>query len=376
MFERIRQMLVKEFIQVFRDPRMRTVIFVIPCVQTLVIGYAVTLDVNHVRTAIYDLDQSVDSRELVARLVGSGYFDVVEHVDNDRRARELLDRGRVTAVVRLDHGFAEELRADRTAPLQVIVDGTDSNTAGIVLGYVSRITGAASQEILAERLRRQTGVRRDPGLVELRTRAWFNENLQSRWFFVPGVIAIVVSLATLLLTSMAVVREKEIGTMEQILVSPITPTEFILGKTVPFALIGFIDVIAVTLVGVFWFEVPIRGNLLLLFGATGLYLMTTLGIGLYISTISQTQQQAMMSTFFFFFPAMLLSGFAFPIENMPQVIQWLTYANPLAYFLVIIRGIFLKGVGADVLWPQISVLGVMGVAILTLVSRRFHKTLS
>ena len=164
--------------------------------------------------------------------------------------------------------------------------------------------------------------------------------------------------------------------MEQILVSPITPTEFILGKTVPFALIGFIDVTAVTLVGVFWFEVPIRGNLLLLFGATGLYLMTTLGIGLYISTISQTQQQAMMSTFFFFFPAMLLSGFAFPIENMPQAVQWLTYVNPLAYFLVIVRAIFLKGVGADVLWPQVSVLGVMGVTILTLVSRRFRKTLS
>ncbi len=376
MFERIRQMLVKEFIQVFRDPRMRMVIFVFPCVQTLVIGYAVTLDVNHVPTAIYDLDQSVDSRELVARLVGSGYFDVVEHVDNDRRARELLDRGQVTAVVRLDHGFADDLRAGRTAPVQVLVDGTDSNTAGIVLGYVSRITGAASQEILAERLRRQTGLSSPPGLVELRTRAWFNENLQSRWFFVPGVIAVVVSLATLLLTSMAVVREKEIGTMEQILVSPITPTEFILGKTVPFALIGFVDVIAVTVVGVFWFEVPIRGSLLLLFGATGLYLMTTLGIGLYISTISQTQQQAMMSTFFFFMPAVLLSGFMFPIANMPVLVQWLTFLNPMRYVMVILRGIFLKGVGISILWPQIAALAVMGMVTLGVASRRFRKTLA
>lgn len=376
MFERIRQMLIKEFIQVFRDPRMRTVIFVIPCIQTLVIGYAVTLDVNHVRTAVYDLDHSVDSRELASRFLDSGYFDLVEYVDNDARARELLDRGSVSVVLRMNAGFSEDLRAGRTSRLQVIVDGTDSNTAGIVLSYASRITSAASEQILVERVSRLTGAARDPSLVDLRTRAWFNENLQSRYYYVPGVIVVVVTLVTLLLTSMAVVREKEIGTMEQIMVTPITPTEFILGKTVPFALIGFIDVFAVTAVGVFWFEVPIRGNLLLLLGATGLYLMTTLGAGLLISTISQTQQQAMMSTFFFFFPAMLLSGFAFPVENMPQVVQWLTLLNPLRYFLVVVRAIFLKGVGADVLWPQISALAAMGVATLWFVSRRFKKTLA
>lgn len=192
----------------------------------------------------------------------------------------------------------------------------------------------------------------------------------------PGVIAIIVMLITLMLTSMAVVREKEIGTMEQIIVTPITQIEFILGKTIPFALIGFADVILITVIGVFWFEVPIRGSLLLLFVATALYIMTTLGVGLYISTVSQTQQQAMMSTFFFYFPAVLLSGFMFPIANMPVVVQWLTYLNPLRYFLVIIRGIFLKGIGSEILWPQMFVLAIMGVVTLWLASRRFQKTMS
>jgi len=376
MFERIKQMLIKEFIQVFRDPRMRTVVFIIPCVQTIIIGYAVTLDVRDVRTAIYDLDNTSDSRELMSRFLASGYFHATAYIDDDQQARDLIDRGRVSVVLRVNRGFAEDLHAGRTAQLQVIVDGTDSNTAGIVLGYASQITGAFSEQIVVERYARATGIHRDPSLVDLRSRAWFNENLESRNYFVPGVIVVVVTLVTLLLTSMAVVREKEIGTMEQIMVTPITRLEFVLGKTAPFAVIGFVDVILVTLVATLWFQVPIRGSIPLLFLATALYLMTTLGAGLLISTISQTQQQAMMSTFFFFFPAMLLSGFAFPIANMPEVVQWLTLANPLRYFLVIVRGIFLKGVGADVLWRELTALGAMGFATLWFVSMRFSKTLT
>ncbi len=376
MFERIKHMLIKEFIQVFRDPRMRTVIFVIPCIQTIVIGYAVTLDVRDVPTAIYDLDNTADSRELTARFVRSGYFRVVEYVDNEQRARELIDRGQASVVLHMNRGFSEDLRGGRTAQLQVIVDGTDSNTAGIVLSYAARITSALSEQILIGRFDRLAGFHRDANLVDLRSRAWFNENLESRNYFVPAVIVVVVTLVTLLLTSMAVVREKEIGTMEQIMVTPITAAEFVLGKTVPFALIGLADVLIVTLVGALWFQVPIRGNILLLLFGTCLYLLTTLGAGLLISTISQTQQQAMMSTFFFFFPAMLLSGFAFPVDNMPVVVQWLTVANPLRWFLVIVRGIFLKGVGADVLWRELLTLAVMGVATLGLVARRFRKTLA
>ena len=376
MFERIWHMLRKEFIQVFRDPKMRGVIFLMPIIQLLVFGYAVTTDVRNVATAVLDFDNSVASRELVARFVESGYFQVVEHAADEGRARELLDRGRVRTVLRMNRGFADALRAGRTAQLQVIVDGTDSNTAGIVLDYSSKIVGRLSQKILIERYTRLKGTKLEPGRVELQPRAWFNENLESRNFYVPGVIAIIVMLITLMLTSMAVVREKEIGTMEQIMVTPITPAEFILGKTVPFALIGLADVVLVTAVGVFWFGVPIRGSLLLLFASTALYLMTTLGIGLIISTVSQTQQQAVMSTFFFYFPAVLLSGFMFPIANMPEAVQWLTYLNPLRYFLVVVRGIFLKGVGPAILWPQMLALGGMGLATLWLASRRFRKTLA
>lgn len=376
MIERIWHMLKKEFIQIFRDPRMKGVIFGMPVIQVLVFGYAVTTDVKHVALAVLDRDQSVASRELVPRFVESGYFDVVESVEGERRGRELIDRSQAQALLQIDRGFADDLGAGRTAPVQLIVDGTDSNTAGIVLQYGAKIVGRLNDELLADRRARRGGGSGEPVRVEVETRAWFNENLESRNFYVPGVIAILVMLITLMLTSMAVVREKEIGTMEQIMVTPIRPIEFILGKTVPFALIGYADVVLITLIGLFWFHVPIRGSLVLLFVATSFYLMTTLGIGLFISTVSQTQQQAMMSTFFFYFPAVLLSGFMFPIANMPVVIQWFTYLNPLRYFLVVVRGIFLKGVGAGVLWPQLAALLVMGVFTLWLASTRFHKTLA
>ncbi len=376
MFERIKHMLIKEFIQIFRDPRMRFVIFLPPIIQVLVFGYAVTTDVRHIATAVRDLDNSVASRELVTRFEKSGYFDILEYVSDEGRIRELINLGKVKAVLSMNKGFGNDLQAGRTAQLQVIVDGTDSNTARIVLDYSAKIIGQFSQKVLIRRFTRLKGPAQKFGRVEMQARAWFNENLESRNFYVPGVIAMVVMLITLLLTSMAVVREKETGTMEQIIVTPITPMEFILGKTVPFALIGLVDVILVAMVGVFWFEVPIRGNLLLLFLATVLYLMTTLGIGLFISTVSRTQQQAMMSTFFFFLPAVLLSGFMFPIANMPEVIQWLTYVNPLRYFLVIIRGIFLKGVGPGILWPHMMALALMGLVTLWLASRRFQKTIA
>ncbi len=254
MWERIKHMLVKEFIQIFRDPRMKGVIFLMPIIQLLVFGYAVTTDVKDIATLIHDLDNSIASRELVSRFVKSGYFHVVEYTDREDRARELLDRGNVGAVLRMNKGFEEDLRAGRTSQLQVIVDGTDSNTAGIVLGYSSKIAGQFSTDLLTQRILRASGPLGQTGRVAVETRAWFNENLESRNFYVPGVIAIIVMLITLMLTSMAVVREKEIGTMEQIMVTPITSTEFILGKTVPFALIGFADVILITLIGVILFR--------------------------------------------------------------------------------------------------------------------------
>lgn len=376
MIERIRQILIKEFIQMFRDKKMMGIIFIMPVLQTLVFGYAVTTDVRNITTAVYDLDNTVVSRELTARFVQSGYFKVIEYVNNEMRVRELVDRGKVRAVIHMNAGFAGNLRAGRSVQLQLIVDGTDSNAAGVILDYSAKIVAQFSKKILITRLTLVKGAYQMPAGVDMQTRAWFNENLESRNFYVPGVIAIIVMLITLMLTSMAVVREKEIGTIEQIMVTPIRQIEFILGKTVPFALIGFADVILITVIGVFWFEVPIRGNLFLLFFATALYIMTTLGIGLFISTVSQTQQQAMMSTFFFYFPAVLLSGFMFPIANMPRAIQWLTYLNPLRYFLEIIRGIFLKGIGTEILWPQMLALMVMGILTLWFASRRFQKTMT
>ncbi len=374
MLERILQMVKKELIQVLRDPKTRGVLFVAPLIQMMVFGYAVTTDVRHIATAIYDLDNSVASRELVSRFVKSGYFDLAEHVSDEARARALLDSGKVRALLRFNPGFEAALRGGRTALVQVIVDGTDSNTAGIVLNYSSKILSQFSQQVLLARIVRLKGAYQPPGQIELETRAWFNQNLESRNFYVPGVIALIVMLVTLMLTSIAVVREKEIGTIEQIMVTPITRWEFILGKTLPFALIGLADMVLVAMVGVFWFGVPIRGNPFWLLVSVLLYLMTTLGIGLLISTVSRTQQQAMMTTFLFFSPAVLLSGFIFPIANMPPIIQALTYLDPLRYFLVIIRGVFLKGIGVDILWPQMAGLAILGTATLWLATRRFQKT--
>jgi ABC-2 type transport system permease protein len=376
MWERIKQILIKEFLQIMRDPRARGVVFAMPVIQMVLFGYAVTTDVRHVATAFYDLDNSLSSRELAARFTRSGYFDEVARVVREEDIRKWLDQGKVQALIRINKGFEEKLRAGGKASVQLIVDGTDSNSAAVILGYSSKIAARYSQDILVERVARFGGAGLGPVQIGLESRAWFNDNLESRNFYVPGVIALLVMIVTLLLTGMAVVREKEIGTMEQILVTPITPGEFILGKTLPFALISFIDVILIALVGVFWFEVPIRGSLLLLLLATGLYVMTTLSVGLLISTVSRTQQQAMMSAFFFNFPAVLLSGFVFPIDNMPEKVQWLTFLNPLRYFLVIIRGVFLKGVGLEVLWPHLLALLVMGLTVLWFATRRFQKTMT
>jgi ABC-2 type transport system permease protein len=376
MVERLKHMLKKEFIQIFRDPRMRAVIFVVPVFQVLIFGYAVTTDVRDIRTGVLDFDNSVRSRALLDRFSGSGYFDVVKRLSNDADVRDALDRGDVKAVLRMDHGFGADVEAGRTAVLQVLVDGTDSNTASYVLSYTNKIAGAYSERLLVKRIERETGLRPGAAPVSLVTRAWFNPNLESRNFFVPGVIALLVMVISILLSSMAVVREKEIGTIEQIMVTPIGRLEFILGKTIPFALIGFLDVILISVIAVFWFDIPIMGDPFLLLFSTGLYLMSTLGVGLLISTVSRTQQQAMMTAFFFMQPAILLSGFIYPIANMPVVIQWLTYLNPLRYFLVIIRGVFLKGVGFQVLWPQMAALLVLGGALLLTASTRFRKTLS
>ena len=375
MFERIRNILIKEFIQVFRDPRMRMVIFVAPMLQVMVFGYAVTTDVKNIPTAVYDLDRSADSRNFIREFTYSKYFDVKKYIYTDQEQKTLVDKSVVNVIIRINRGFAQDIKAGKSAQFQLIVDGTDSNTAAITLNYAAQIAERYSSRLLNRKSRVVLNKINSLPKAQLRTRAWFNENLESRNFYIPGVMALTLMLVTLLLTSMAIVREKEIGTIEQLIVSPIKPFELIFGKLLPFAIIGFVVAILVTLIGVFWFKVPLRGNPFLLLGAIALYITTTLGIGLFISTLAGTQQEAMMSTFFFFFPAVLLSGFLFPISNMPGIIQFITYINPLRYFLVILRGIFLKGVGFWILWPQMLALLIMGVAIVTISSLKFRKML-
>lgn len=375
MFERLRAMLIKEFIQVFRDPRMRMVLFVLPMMQTVIFGYAVNMDVKNIPTAILDRDNSAESRELAAILTSSGHFRLLKHISKESEIHTLLDRGDVRVVLDIGYGFAEKLKRGGAIPLQALLDGSDSNTAGVIMGYLSRLTVAYNTRLQQEYSARHFGGRVQAGQVQLVTRAWFNDNLESPPFYVPAVITNILFVITMLLSSLAIVREKEIGTIEQVIVTPIRKSEFILGKTLPFVLIGYIDVALISTVGALVFHVPVRGSLWLLFLATTLFLMSSLGIGLLISTVSQTQQQAMMTAFFIIFPAMLLSGFAFPIENMPSPVQWLTLLNPLRYYMVVIRGIFLKGVGFTALWQQLAGLTVIGVALLSLAVMRFRKTL-
>jgi ABC-2 type transport system permease protein len=374
MFERLRAMLIKEFIQVFRDPRMRIVLFVLPVLQTVIFGYAVDMDVKNIPTAIMDRDNSNESRELAEILSSSGHFRITKRIGNDSEARNLLDRGTVRVVLTIEHGFSEQLRRGETAAVQALLDGSDSNTAGVVMGYLGRLSNDYNTRLQLRFASRHLGMKPRIGRVELASRAWFNDNLESPPFYVPAVITNILFVITMLLSSMAIVREKEIGTIEQVIVTPIRKREFILGKTLPFVLIGYIDVALISLVGTLVFNVPVRGSLGLLFLATTLFLMSSLGIGLLISTVSRTQQQAMMTAFFVIFPAMLLSGFAFPIENMPVAVQWLTLLNPLRFYMVIIRGIFLKGVGFGILWPQLAALTAIGLAVMLVAVERFRKT--
>jgi len=384
MRDRLRHLIVKELIQMFRNPRMRFVLFVPPLLQLITYGYAFNLDIRCVATAVADLDRTQETREILRRFERSGYFCFQERVGRAADLAPLLDAGRIKLALQFDPGFTQDLRRGQPAALQILVDGTESNTAMIASGYANRIlaqynlelqraavgvpttrSGVPTAEILRDR---------SPA-VELRARAWYNPDLKSRNFFVPGVIGLVIMLVSLQLTAMAIVREREVGTMEQLLVTPLRPIELILGKTIPVALISFVDIALVTAVAVFWFRVPIRGSLLLLFVAAGLFLLSTIGIGLLISTVSRTQQQAMMAMSFFFMPAMLISGYLFPIANMPPVIQYVSLLNPLRHFLVIVRGIFLKGIGLELLWPPMLWLLGLGIALLTLSALRFRTRL-
>jgi len=375
MFERAKAILIKEFKQVLRDPRMKTVIFVSPIIQILLFGYAANKDINYIPTGIYDKDNTKESRQLLHLFTYSGYFVPKYYIYNDHEQDWLINKGLVSAVIRFDRGFGRDLVGGKNAYVQLAIDASDSNTSMIVAGYAGTIMAKYQFDLLSEESQ-EAGLSATTARVDLRERAWFNENLISRNYYLPGVIASIVTIMSLLLSAMAIVREKEIGTMEQLIVSPLKPLELIFGKLLPFGVIALIQSGLITTFGILWFHLPFRGSISLLVFATCIYLFTTLGTGLFISTIASTQQEAMMSVFLFYMPTFLLSGFAYPIANMPEVIQWFTFINPMRYFLVIIRGIFLKGVGIEVLWPQYLILLVMGVAVITLSTLRFSKKLA
>ena len=366
----------KEFFQLRRDPRMFSIVIIAPIVQLMFLGYAATLDVKDIPTLVCDMDNSQMSRELVEKFSNAGYFTVEYRITDINAIDSYLDDNKAVIAIVIPRGFGNRIRQQVPAPLQILVDGTNSNTAGISMGYIRGILATYSRSLLMGLAERRGGQTVDIGRVEPQTRAWFNPELRSRNFMVPSVVALILMIVTVTLTSLGLVKEKEIGTLEQLMVTPIKPYQLIIGKLLPFVIIGFIDICLVLLVATFWFGVPIRGSVFLLFGLSTIFILTTLGLGLFVSTVSRTQQQAMMTAqFFILMPFIYFSGFVFPIENMPLIMQYLTYVVPLRYFITIIRGIFLKGVGISVLWPQALALLIFGLAIFGFSVLRFRKRL-
>jgi ABC-2 type transport system permease protein len=361
--ERILVLVRKEFLQIFRDPRLVRVIFLAPVIQLVVFGYAVSTDVRHTATFVVDLDQSRASRDLLSALTAGGYFEVVGRSDRPADLVRALDHGEALMGIVIPRGFAADVAASGPQ-VQLLFDGTNSNIANVARGYAERIV----QSFAAS-----SGAAAAPPRVELSERAWYNPDLASRNYNVPAVVGTIMMLVCLLLTSLAVVREREVGTLEQLMVSPLKAWELVAGKTLPFALIGLADLLVITGIALVWFKVPFVGSFPLLLAASVLYLLSGLGVGLLISTVSRTQQEAFMATFLLVMPIILLSGFMFPVASMPLAFRWLTLANPMRHFLEVVRGVFLKGAGLDALWRQLLALLALGLTILSVAVSRFHK---
>jgi ABC-2 type transport system permease protein len=370
---RVLHLMRKELLELRDDPRLFGIVILAPIIQLTVLGYAATTDVKDIPIVIVDTDRSTSSRALVHRFEASQNFKIVGMPGSTDEIDRYLDSGDAWMALSIPPDYGRKIQGAGSTTLQIVADGTDSNSTGVAMGYAQTLIGGYVQDVVAAAL---PGVPAG-GLVRPAIQVWFNPRLESRDFMIPGIVALLLLVITTNLSAMAIVREKEIGTLEQLNVTPLARWELITGKLVPYAFIGIIDVVLVLIVAIYWFEVPMLGSLTLLFGMCLIYLLSTLGLGLFVSTISQTQQQAMMTTIFFFLtPMMYLSGFVFPIENMPQWIQPLTYLIPLRYFLEILRGIFLKGVGLEILWPQALALLAWGLAVLTLATLRSSKRLA
>ena len=368
--------IIKEFLQLKRDPRLFGIIFISPVLQLILLGYAANLDINNINTVVYDQDKTVTSRDLIEKFQSSGYFSINNYADNYDQITDLIDKGDDLWALVIPNDFEKKLERNEQVKLQALFDGSDGNKAGIAFGYVTGIVSNYSQNILLK-TQNKLGIKTAfSGSVASELRVWYNPDLKTRYFMLPGIMGLILTIITTTLMAMAIVKEREIGTLEQIIVTPIKPAQLIIGKTIPFVILGFVDIFLVMGVIVFWFGIPIRGDFIYLIFASFIYVLSSLGLGLFISTISKTQQQAMMVAMFgILLPMNFLSGFAFPIENMPGWIQPITYLIPLRYYITILRGVILKGDGFFQLIPQTAALLGIGILILALSSLRFRKRL-
>jgi len=369
---RIWQIVWKEGIQLSRDRRMFSMILMMPLMELIIFGYVVATDITNIDLAVCDYDQSAESRTYIDQIVQSGYFRIAAQCRSMPDVNRLLDRGSIRVALTIPPDFSAKLKRRQPANVMAAVDGSNSNTAQIAGAYLDQITLTQAVDVQFADHGQVVRVVQHP-IVSLEPRVWFNPELRSVRFMVPGIICVLLMESLVILTAIALVREKEQGTMEQLIVTPLRPYELILGKAIPFIGIGYINITVVILVGTFWFDVHISGSLPLLLGLTGLFIMTCLGMGLVVSTISNTQQQASMAGQFLLLPNMFFSGFMFPIASMPPVVQKLTYIVPLRYYITIVRGIFLKGVGWSALQTQAGILLVYGIVILGLATLTFRK---
>ncbi len=367
---RVRALVGKEFRQLFRDPKTKRIIFISPVIQLVLFGYAVNTDVRDVPLQVVDHDRTAVSRQLLDAFTASGYFHIVETSDDPATMLRALDRGEAMVGLQIPAGFARDAAAGRGTVVQILIDGSNSNTATVAQGYAQRITTRFAVQMA------QAEGRLPPGGIDFRARAWFNPSLESRVYNVPAVCGVIVLLMSMLLTGMAVVREREMGTLDQLLVSPLRSSELMLGKTIPVAGIALMQLTLVVGVALIWFDIPLRGSVPLLLFASAAFILSGLAVGLLISTMSQTQQEAFLTMFLFLLPALILSGFLYPIETMPEIFQFLTLGNPLRHYLEVVRGIFLKGAGATDMASQLITLTVMAAGGLATASWRFKRMLS
>ncbi|HFE39551.1 MAG TPA: ABC-2 transporter permease [Gammaproteobacteria bacterium] len=358
-FNHIIALVIKEFLAVLRDKRSRFVLIAPPIMQLLVFSFAATYDLNHVPVAVYNEDRGSASRQLIAHIDGSTNFEVVAWIDHEAGIDALIDNREVLMVLHMGENFSADLRRGKRVALQAILDGRNSNTAMVAMNYLRSVLLEYNRNGLSSQSRGKPQ-------VSLQTRAWYNENLQSRWFIVPGILGLLVLVVALLVTALSVAREREAGTFDQLLVTPLRPVEILIGKAIPGIVVGLLEASAILLIMVWVFDIPLRGSLAALYLGILLFLLSAVGVGLMISAIAVTQQQAILGAFLFLVPGVILSGFSTPIANMPEPVQWLTYLDPLRYFLVVVRGVMLEGDGYELLlhqyWPM-AIIGVVALAV-------------